>query len=261
MRDSSEGARMVRGTLRWSVPVVLAGVLCGCPVVQRRPPGRIRHFTESTTRTEYRLYVPTNYTDKRRYPLVVTLHGTYIWDGPLRQVSEWGALAEEKELIVVAPHLKSVQGILPVPDGLWYKDLERDERGVLAVIDEVAMEYNVDPDAILLTGFSAGGYPLYYIALRNPERFNMVIARACNSSIKVLDQIKLSDSARDLPIVIFCGKDDLSLIRKQSWSAFRWLRRHRCYRVDHKEIRGGHLRRPDVAYRYWLKYLPPRYRR
>jgi len=211
--------------------------------------------------SKYRLYVPTSYTDDRQWPLVVTLHGTYLWDGPVRQISEWGALAEEHQFIVVAPHLRSVQGVLPVPQQWWFDDLAKDERAVMAIIDEVCRNYRVDRNVIMLTGFSAGGYPLYYIGLRNPQRFQMLIARACNSSIRLFERIKLTDAARNLPIVIFWGKEDLAPIQKQSWQAFRWLRRHRFYRAERHEIRGGHLRRPEVAYRFWRKSLPPRYRR
>jgi predicted peptidase len=249
------------GTMvRWIALIPLVGLLGGCPVPQPRPPGPILRVTEERTGAKYSLYVPTNYSDKRDWPLVVTLHGTHGWDGPKRQVAEWGSLAETRGFIVVAPHLKSVQGIFPVIEDMWHEDLTRDERLVLAVIDEVSRKYRVDRKAVLLTGFSAGGYPLYFIGLRNPDRFNMLIARDCNSSVRLLEQLQLTEDARNLPIAIFWGKDDLSPIKKQSWEAFAWLRRHKFYNAKQHQIAGGHLRRPDVAYRLWVLHLPPRHR-
>ena len=245
----------------WVLLAAWSVLLGGCPVPQPRPPGKVLSAREAANGAKYYYYVPTYYSEDRDWPLVVTLHGTHGWDGPKRQVLEWGALAERRGFLVAAPTLQSVQGILPVPVDWWLRDLEEDERNVLAVIDELCRKYpRIDPEAVLLTGFSAGGYPLYYIGLRNAERFHMLIARDCNSSIKLFERIKLTDRARSLPIAIFWGKDDVG-IREESWEALAWLRRHRCYGTRRKKVPGGHFRRPELAYQIWRAHLPPRHRR
>ena len=268
------------------VPLVFLAV--GCPVTQRQDtPWSALRKVEAQTKAKYWLYVPSYYSDDepsgfnasteapdakgrargsryssaRCWPLVVTLHGTHGWDNSRRQIMEWKYLAEQKGLIVVAPVLKSVQGILPVRRDTWYRDLKKDEKTILAVIDEVTAQYRVDPNAVLLTGFSAGGYPMYYVALRHPELFSMVIARACNSSLELFERIELTGRARQLPIRIFWGKDDLKPIGSQSWDAVRWLGEHGFKRMNYRKIRGGHLRRPEVAYRFWREVLPERYRK
>ena len=247
---------------RYLIFLPLAVAAAGCPVFQRQDtPVGVQKANEPQANVEYRLYVPSYYSPDRQWPLVVTLHGTHGWDDSRRQIMEWKYLAEQKGLIVVAPVLKSVQGILPVRRDTWYRDLEKDEETILAVIDEVTAQYRVDPDAVLLTGFSAGGYPMYYVALRHPELFSMVIARACNSSLELFERIELTGQARKLPIRIFWGKDDLKPIGSQSWDAVRWLGEHGFRRMNHRKIRGGHLRRPEVAYRFWREVLPERYRK
>lgn len=247
--------------LRYVALLCLLVVLAGCPVTQRQdtPVAAVERIEAGTGR-HYWLYVPSYYDDRRDWPLVITLHGTHGWDNARAQIKEWKFLAEQRGLIIAAPVLRSVQGILPVVGSLWRKDLQADERAVLAVIDEVSAKYRVDPKAVLLTGFSAGGYPLYYVGLRNPGRFDMLIARACNSSTKLLEHIEPTDEARRLPIVIFWGKDDLREIQAQSWQAFRFLREHRFFETRRKEIRGGHLRRPERAYAFWRERLPARHR-
>jgi poly(3-hydroxybutyrate) depolymerase len=231
-------------------------LVSGCPVTQPQDtPVRPVKLLVPHVKAEYWCYVPSYYKEDHDWPLVVTLHGTHGWDSSWAQIKEWKHLAEQRGFLVVAPELKSVQGILPVNDALWYRDLEIDERSILAVIDDVSKKYRIDSKAVLLTGFSAGGYPLYYTGLRNPESFNMLIARACNTSIGLFERIELTDEARNLPIRIFWGKDDLSPIRDQSWSAIRYLREHGFNYVDYKKIRGGHLRHPEVAYAYWRKIL------
>jgi len=239
--------------------MLLAATVAGCPVTQpQNTPVEAKHLKEQTTGCDYWLYVPSYYSDQRDWPVVVTLHGSNIWDGPIRQVMEWKYLAERHGFLLVAPHVVSAEGILPVIQRI--KKLRKDEIAVLAILDELASKYRIDRREILLTGFSAGGYPLYWIGLRNPQRFSMLIARACNSSIEQFEQIELTDDARKMPIVIFWGKDDLLPIQKQSWAAFRWLREHRCFGTRMHETKGGHLRRPELAYRFWLEKMSPEQR-
>jgi poly(3-hydroxybutyrate) depolymerase len=242
--------------------LMLVPMVAGCPVTQPQhtPVPATREEVQSVG-AKYWLYVPSYYTRDRQWPLVITLHGTYGWDGPLRQIDEWKYLAEQEGLIVAAPDLQSAQGILPVLRSMWVKDLSTDEKTILAVIDELAERYQADPSCVLLTGFSAGGFAMYYTGLRNPQRFSMLIARDCNSSLTMLGTIEITDAARKLPVMIFWGKDDLKQIQDQSWEAFRYLRQRRCFQVQHKEISGGHLRRPELAYRFWRPHLPQAYRR
>lgn len=236
-------------------------VLAGCPVFPTPTPVSATHLTEPATKTKYWIYVPSYYTGERDWPLVVTLHGTHGWDSSRTQILEWKGLAERRGLIVAAPRLRSVQGILPVVKRIWFDDLAKDERSVLGVIEDVSARYRIDPEAVLLTGFSAGGYPLYYVALRNPEKFSMAIARSCNSSIEVFESIEPTKAARDLPIRVFWGKSDLGALRDQSWQAFRWLRQHRFFETRMKEIKGGHLRQAERAYQFWLEYIPSRHKK
>jgi phospholipase/carboxylesterase len=244
--------------------LLLSGMLAGCPYL----PPETRHahvgVTEPITKGKYWLYVPSYYSEDRQWPLVVTLHGTNPWDGRTRQILEWKDTAERHGLIVVAPQLRSTQGPVPVIPGVWYvdtDDLARDERAILETVEHVCRTHRVDSRHVLLTGFSSGGFPMYHTGLRNPGRFDMLIARDCNNSMKVLKQIELSEEAKKLPVLIFWGKDDLKTIQDQSWQAFRWLREQGCFETNRRQIDGGHLRRPDVAYNAWAPRLPAEYLR
>jgi len=240
----------------------LLAFCAGCPVWQRQDvPVPATMQKEQTTGTAYWRYVPKGYSEDRDWPMVVTLHGTIPYDTAKRQIDEWKHLAEDKQFIVVAPVLESTQGILPVIPKYWFKDLEQDEKAILAVIDEMCAKYRIDENSIMLHGFSAGGFPLYYTGLRNPARFDMVIARGCNCRADLLERVEITDEARKLPIMILCGKDDNVFIQKQSWLAYRYLRERRCFATQRKEFAGGHLRRPDLAYQYWRDVLPARHKR
>ena len=79
------------------------------------------------------------------------------------------------------------------------------------VLEEVSAKYNVDRKTVLLTGFSAGGFPMFYTGLRHPELFGMLVAMSCNSSDELFDAIPLTPEARRLqvihmPVVAFWGR-------------------------------------------------------
>jgi poly(3-hydroxybutyrate) depolymerase len=246
--------------MRKALPLAcLALLLTGCPVMQDQDtPVPEFDRVEPRTKAEYWMYVPSYYSARRSWPLVITLHGTYGFDSAHWQVKEWKALAEEKGFIVVAPELDSVQGVLPVSDSRRVKQLREDERTIVSVLRDVAGEYRVDRDHVMLTGFSAGGYPLYYVGLRNPDKFDILVARACNCDIDLLEEVGVNQANRRLKVFIFWGKDDLKPIRDAGWQAFRYLRQ-RGLMAERDTLRGGHQRRPRKAYEYWETFLPPRY--
>ena len=235
----------------------LLGILTGCPVPQsQETPVPQKYVEEQNGRHDgYYLYVPSTYTPDRAWPVVITLHGTYGWDSAWAQIREWKALAQEKGFIVVAPKLRSVQGILPVDKVLWTKDLATDDATILNMLDDVSAKYHVDPKAVLLTGFSAGGFPLYNTGLRHPERFSMLVAMSCNSDVGLFDTITLTPEVRKIPVVIFWGMDD-QVIQDYCWTAVQYFSNHGFTNFQHRKIRGGHLRRPDVVYNYWKAVLP-----
>ena len=238
--------------------LLLLCVVSGCPVLQSQDtPVGYKYLKDQVTDSGYYLYVPSTYDGKKTYPLVITLHGTPPWDIAWSQIREWRKLAEDKGFIVAVPKLRSTQGILPVSQGRWLKNLERDEEAILAVRREVCSRYRVDKKRILLTGFSAGGFPMYFVGLRHPDKFSMLIARDCNSKPLIFEHVRVTKKTRRIPIVIFYGKDDMGPIKTQSLQAFQWLRRngwnkHNCL---WKKVRGGHLRRPETTYNYWMSFV------
>lgn len=239
---------------------LLALCFAGCPITQPQDtPVPHQVLRDQVTNTKYYLYVPSTYNRNKTWPLVITLHGTNPWDDAWMQIREWKALAERRQFLVVAPVLRhfSTDGISPVPLSTRLESLEKDDRAILAIYDEITHRYRVDPKRILLTGFSAGGFPMYYTGLKHPEKFAALIARACNGDPRILDQIGITKRTKRIPVIIFYGKDDLGRIQKQSIASFQWLRRHGWTRQNSKwkEIRGGHLRRPETCYSYWATYV------
>ena len=241
--------------------LVLLLALGGCMVTQpQNTPAAQRRLVEPTTSRGYWLYVPSYYSPDRQWPLVVTLHGGWMWDSSESQIREWKYLAEKHGLIVAAPDLESSQ-MWVILRGRWMTDLAADEKAVLAVIADVSRNYSIAKGWTLLTAFLEGGYALYYIALRNADSLSAVVARDCYTDVEMMGGIELTDAARRLPMLIFNGKHGWGRLSAHGWDAFRFLRENKCYQAGRREVGGGQLRRPKRAYRFWATHLPPELQR
>lgn len=243
--------------------LTLAAGVAGCYPGQPSTNFPAKEMTEPKTGRHYTLYVPSYYTPDRSWPVVIPLHGTPGFDSPDWQMLAWKDTAEKHGLIVAAPQLRSAQGILPKVKSVWFDDLASDEQAILAIIDDLDAHYKIDRSAVLMTAFSAGGYPMYWTGLRNPTKFQMLIAGAANSSMDIFDKIGPSADIRKLRISIIIPKDDLPIVREESWEAYRWLRndQNRCYdNTDRQLVTGGHYRRPEFSYKLWSQYLPLKYK-
>lgn len=215
---------------------VLALAAGGCPVTQPQDtPVPEMLLREPGSNTKYYLYVPSNYDPARAWPMMVTLHGSYLWDGPQRQVKEWKHLAEQRGFVVVAPFLKSTQGTLPAFTHLRKNDLAEDEQNVLAIMEDIRKRYCIDEKSVMISGYSAGGFPLHYIALRNPQLFSVAVSRTANCDMKIVRDIPITDAARKLHYLIFFSKrginpaaSNLNPVARQSWAIFRHLRQQHC---------------------------------
>ena len=113
----------------------------------------------------YSLAVPNDYKGDRPFPLIVTLHG-HGWYEPFQ-----GHPAQVVEgVIQVAPQGRgSIDYMLAA------------EQDVLAVIDDVARDYRIDPDRIILEGHSMGGTGSWNLGVHYPDRF-AAIAPVCGNA-------------------------------------------------------------------------------
>lgn len=118
----------------------------------------------------YALYAPRTYGDSRAWPLILFLHGKGECgrDGS-RQLSvglapELLARPERWPFLVLFPQK-------PGEDDEW----EQYEAALLAMLDEVAGRYQVDPDRVLLSGLSQGGHGTWVLGARHPEKWAALV--------------------------------------------------------------------------------------
>ncbi len=234
--------------------MLLPGLLYGCAVPQEQnTPSWQRHELDPVAQRGFFIYVPSTYRHENPAPLIISCHGTPPYDIAEHHIREWKMLAERNGCIVVAPELQATDGLLG--DGPLVGMLDC-ERVILSLISLLQYRYNIDRANIMITGFSGGGFPTYWVGLRHPDIFSCVVARNCNFSRHNLDGWYPIEAASQA-IKVYYGANDPATIKLQSLNAIRYLR-SKGFDVETGVIPGeGHQRHPEVAMEFFRKNWRP----
>ncbi|MCO6458278.1 MAG: prolyl oligopeptidase family serine peptidase [Pirellulaceae bacterium] len=146
----------------------------------------------------YQLFLPPGYGEQeKRWPLMLFLHGRGESNGPLSLVKKWGPpllvdTNPEFPFILVSPQC-------PREDA-WNRPTQ--QKLLVALLDDIAKRYQVDPDRVYLTGLSMGGYGSWTLAAAHPDRFAAVAPICGGGNAEDASRLK------DLPIWVFHGDQD-----------------------------------------------------
>ena len=160
-----------------SAVLVVAGALTGVA-----DDGQIlrdeTHASQGAAQARYILIKPQHDDPGRKYPLFIFLHGQ--GDSPEWMLQNAAALFTRQEFFVLLPQAPDQRG-----DGFsWYNladanqlvvELNRDERLLKTMIEEVTTAHNIDRSLIVLSGFSSGGRLCFYVGFRNPKLFARIV--------------------------------------------------------------------------------------
>ncbi len=109
----------------------------------------------------YWVYVPKDYTPKKKYPLIVFLHG---FSPDISKVTPWvpdesiWGLATTRGYIFVVPYGRRNSDFVGIG-----------EDDMITVTDAVKVRYGVDAERVYLMGASMGGYGAYIVGLHRPD--------------------------------------------------------------------------------------------
>jgi dienelactone hydrolase len=238
-------------------------LLAGCAVGQAPGRGRVLHLQEPQTSGRYWLYLPDGYPttataersaapQARKWPLVVTFHGMKPWDDSNRQIREWQQEADRYGLVVCAPDLDTCSSFSEYPIRHVGTALQRDEKLTINILDDLARTTDIDPNAVLSTSWSMGGYLAHYMANHHPDRFSCVAVRQSNFSSEILDTSKVPQY-RDHKIAIYWTQNDFAACKRESQEGARWYNQH-GFDVTFAEFAGrGHERIPSAAANFFAK--------
>ena len=118
----------------------------------------------------YTLAIPEGYTGQEPVPLILSLH----YGGTVTPFYGRGLVEG-----LIGPAFRNFGAIIVGPDsaaGNWANPTA--EQHVLALLDYIEANYNIDTGRTLITGYSMGGGGTWYFAPRYPERFNAAIVMA-----------------------------------------------------------------------------------
>jgi poly(3-hydroxybutyrate) depolymerase len=220
--------------------------------------GRIDNQYDKTTNTRYHLYVPRSYNPRKAYPLVITAQGTFPFDHAQAQRDKWVGTAEQYGLIICSADFDSANGLLNIPVDRPAPELVRDEKAALSIIAELKSRYNINPDGLMITGWSGGGFPAHFIGLRNPDLFRCIVGRAANFNEHLVTD-HVAHRARHMHVYVFFGMADLPGFDEMNRNANFWytVRGFRNFVI--KQLPGGHSHNEDEAGRYLtnlVRYWP-----
>jgi predicted peptidase len=160
-------------------------------------PGRIRNRTLAVAKVgtiTYGISEPGRPDAADPRPLILALH-----PGGDR-VAYYGSRFMQQ---VVMPALGDMRAVMIAPDcpaPSWADPLA--DQAVLALIEKVRQEYNIDRRKILVTGFSMGGRGTWFMASRHPDLFTGAIVMAGPAGSEPLDRRGM------IPTYVIHSKDD-----------------------------------------------------
>ena len=105
-------------------------------------------------------------------------------------------------------------------EGWWGSELQLD--ALEGLLDRAAKTYRVDPDRIYLTGLSMGGFGVWALALRQPQRF-AALAPVCGGGDPDAAATRVC-LLKDVPVWIFHGAKDSTVAPEQSQKMYEALK-------------------------------------
>jgi poly(3-hydroxybutyrate) depolymerase len=237
-----------RSLRRWAV-LLLIGLLAGCaadPLRNVRTADKW-YKVDPVMQAGYYLYVPEKYDHSKAAPVIISCHGTVPYDVPNSHIETWKGYGEKYGCIVICPELQGTDGIFG--DGPTSAMLA-DEQIILSILSTLSYQYNIDRANIMLTGFSGGGFPTYFVGLRNPDVFTCIAPRNSN-----FNEYNLHGwwppEARQLPVFVPWGSNDPAPIQAQAANGVAYLRRH-GFRVTQNIFPDvGHERKPQYTMNFF----------
>lgn len=140
-------------------------------------------------------FLPRGYsaTGAREWPLMLFLHGAGERGSDLRKLRRYGP----PRLVESDPDFPFILIAPQCPTGSYWRS-----GALLALLDDAASRYRVDPRHVVVTGVSMGGYGTWELAMAAPERF-AAISPICGGG-----DARLARRLVHLPIWAFHGEED-----------------------------------------------------
>jgi poly(3-hydroxybutyrate) depolymerase len=125
----------------------------------------------------YTVYVPESYNASRKWPLIISVHPA--GGNGSKEIRKWIRRADEKRFIVLCPTCIIAKRRMASKED-FSANIKEDEKSITYMIELIMEEYSIDSNKILLTGFSGGGFLVWYYGVRHPEIITAIAPRSGN---------------------------------------------------------------------------------
>lgn len=181
------------------------------------------------TNQPYAIYIPENFDESKKYPLVVFLHGAMsnhrlglrrAFGEGNKQGPEFGTpgfVPPQNDLEVTRfyPELKNVDYIVVAPFArgtAGYQGIP--EQDIFDMLADVKSKFSIDEDRMYLTGLSMGGGGTLWVGLTHPDMW-AAIAPVCPAPPEGTD--KMAMNAFNIPVHLFVGDRDGLMTTADAW--------------------------------------------
>lgn len=152
----------------------------------------------------YMVYLPQSYNSSKKWPLILSLHGSGERGNNIENVKKYGIhkiLRENNDFpfVVISPQCPSGE--------IWEMQFSL----LKELLNDIENNYNIDSERIYLTGYSMGGYGAWNFAILNPEIFAAIVP-VSGGAISPQKALRI----KNLPIWVAHGDNDTSVQFEES---------------------------------------------
>lgn len=174
-----------------------------------------RTISIAGTEYKYQVFVPENWTNKQKWPVILFLHGAGERgdDGLIQtEVGIGTAIRRYRDrfpAVVVMPQCRK---------NVWWAESSMADVA-MATLAVAQKEFHGDPDRTYLTGLSMGGYGTWYLAGKYPGKFAAIVPICGGILVPDMARMQSADDSApyteaakkigsQTPVWIFHGADD-----------------------------------------------------
>jgi predicted peptidase len=177
------------------------------------------------------LFIPPNYEKKKKYPLILSLHGKL-------DITSWNLPWYHEPIVSSDPCIVITPKTLN-PNFAWgnssFENHTPEMLTVIEIIDLLKKEFSVDENRLYLHGASMGGFGVFNLLAKEPGMFAAAFAVCGGGSPSTANVLK------ETPLWIFHGDSDPTISVEQSRNLFNAIINAGGKKVRYTEYPGvGH---------------------
>ena len=167
--------------------------------------------TNSGEQVSYWLSIPEGFDASQLWPLIVYLHGSNGVGSDIERIRN-----------VTPPIVRGGESDLPFivvspqnPEGIWPEYIDEMDQ----LVQYLLAELPVDPERVILSGLSDGGYGTWNYALRYPERFDAIVPISYGPVLRPDDPMPDLCALNGVAIWIFHSENDAVIPIEPNYAA------------------------------------------